>query len=93
MKRIATGVALFLSTMALAGCGESFTFEAVPSGMDEDSAETGLEGDPTGYDCFTIEADSSSGDDGDQQLGEFCKVDSPSDDAQFDMDDEQDEDD
>jgi len=72
MRLLMAGGVLALS-LTLAGCGEYYTFEAVPVGVDEDAAEEGIGGDPTKIDCFTIEADASSGDGGDEQLGTFCK--------------------
>lgn len=74
-SRLALSALAVGAVFTLAGCGESFTFEAVPVGVDDDDAETGLSGDPAQHECFTIEADSSAGDDADEQLGTFCKTD------------------
>jgi hypothetical protein len=75
LNRVTAGmVAVFALT--LTGCAETFTFEAVPVGVDEDDAELGVDTDPSTFECFEIEADSSSGsDDKDVQLGRFCKTD------------------
>lgn len=87
-----TAAAALAVILALTGCSEQFTFEATPVGVDDDDAEQGLTGDPYQFECFTIEADSSGGDDNDQQLGEFCRVDNPSNDARDRADDERDDD-
>ena len=76
MKKNLTALALLAGlTLGLTACTETFTFEAVPVGVDDDDAESGLDGDPKRFDCFTIEADASNGDDNDVQLGTFCRRD------------------
>lgn len=96
MKRTLAGAGLaVLAALTMTGCSESFTFEAVPSGVSDDAAEEGLKGNPRQYDCFTIEADSSTGDEGDVSLGEFCRTGpaQPSNDADTEADDDTDGDD
>lgn len=75
MKKIIAGLSAVAALTFLGGCAETFTFEATPVGVDDDDAEEGIEGNPRDIECFTIEADSSNGDDGDAQLGTFCKTD------------------
>lgn len=68
---LATPVAM----LALAACGQSFTFEAVPAGMNEDQVEQGVdEKQMDGISCFVIEADSNTSDGNDRQLGGFISV-------------------
>ena len=62
------GIAI-IATLALAGCAETYTFEVDPQGGSGDN----WSGDPATIQCFTIEADSSVGDDNDRNLGVFCK--------------------
>ena len=75
-RTIAALITAPILALGLVGCAEQFTFEAHPSGSGD--TEEGYTGDTTQIECFTIEADSSNGDDGDRQLGEFCKTDTPS---------------
>lgn len=67
MKKTITAVSgALLGVVLLAGCTETYTFEAEPKG--------GSKSDPRDIDCFTIEADAEiEGDDGDIQLGTFCR--------------------
>lgn len=90
VKRLTAATTAAVVLFLTAGCTEQFTFEAHPSG--EGDADT-FQGDPRDVRCFTIEADSSGGDDKDRQLGEFCKVAVLSDAAREDVEQEQDDDD
>lgn len=89
-----TLLALFAAVVlvfTLSACTEeSYTFEAVPVGVNDDDAEDGLTRQQVeDARCFTIEADAGSGDDGDLQLGVFCLDEQRSDDGR---DDDQDDD-
>ena len=94
MRRLKIALATLIAggALTLTGCATTYTFEAVPVGADEDTAENGLEGDPNTIECFIIEADASTDDADDEQLGEFCKVENPSDEALEQMEQEEDED-
>lgn len=67
-NKIVTAVAGLFALVVFAGC-ESFTYEAEPVESDNNGKN------PEKVKCFAIEADSSNGDDGDKQLGTFCKKD------------------
>ena len=72
-KKIALAFATLPLLAFTTACEATYTFEAVPVGVDDDDAEQGIEGDPARFDCFTIEADHSVDDEEDVQLGTFCK--------------------
>ncbi len=71
-KKIAAAALVMGGLLTMTGCSETFSFEADPQGGSGDN----YKGDPSKIECFTIEADSSSSDDGDVNLGTFCKKDS-----------------
>lgn len=68
MKKIVIALSA-TAVLVLGGCSETFDYEAEPIDSDNNGKS------PENVECFTIEADSSNGDDGDKQLGTFCKED------------------